>query len=94
VWSDGVRVCRERGSEEADVIRSDEDLIGLEHGSSSTRAQGGGETHECERCGEVFQTEQELERHIAERHANEDRTVPEGTGGSRSEGGAGMIQTE
>jgi hypothetical protein len=32
------------------------------------RAQGGGETHTCEECGEVLPTAQELERHRQERH--------------------------
>jgi hypothetical protein len=32
------------------------------------RMQGGGETHECDRCGEILPTEQELEKHIAEEH--------------------------
>ena len=32
-------------------------------------AQGGGETHTCEECGEVLPTAQELERHRQERHA-------------------------
>ncbi|HSL09817.1 MAG TPA: hypothetical protein VLA82_00680 [Actinomycetota bacterium] len=34
------------------------------------RAQGGGETHTCERCGEVLPTEQELERHMQESHGD------------------------
>jgi len=59
------------------------------------RAQGGGETHECDRCGETFPTAEELERHVTERHADaSDMAVPEGTGGSRTDGGAGMLQTE
>lgn len=33
------------------------------------RAQGGGETHTCEHCGEVFPTEQELEQHRQQNHA-------------------------
>ena len=32
------------------------------------RAQGGGDTHTCEQCGEVLPTEQELERHMQEAH--------------------------
>lgn len=59
-----------------------------------TKAQGGGDSHECDRCGETFPTEQELEQHIADRHKGDDRSVPTGTGGSRTEGGAGMVQTE
>jgi uncharacterized C2H2 Zn-finger protein len=59
------------------------------------RAQGGGETHECDRCGEVLPTEEELRRHVDERHGtSDDRTVPEGTGGSQTAGAAGMVQTE
>jgi hypothetical protein len=45
-------------------------------------------------CGETFPTEQELEQHVADRHAGDDKAVPAGTGGSRTEGGAGMVQTE
>jgi hypothetical protein len=59
-----------------------------------TRAQGGGDSHECDMCGETFPTEQELEQHVADRHAGDDKAVPAGTGGSRTEGGAGMVQTE
>jgi hypothetical protein len=58
------------------------------------RMQGGGDAHECERCGETFPTEQELESHVAKRHQGQDRSVPEGTGGARTDGGAGMVQTE
>jgi hypothetical protein len=58
------------------------------------RAQGGGELHECERCGEKLPTEEELRRHVAERHGGQDASVPEETGGARTEGGAGMVQTE
>lgn len=57
--------------------------------------QGGGEVHACERCGGTFATQEELERHMQERHPEaEERSVPRGTGGSRTDGGAGMIQTE
>ena len=39
------------------------------------RAQGGGETHTGERCGEVLPTEQELERHMRAEHGG-DATEP------------------
>ena len=61
----------------------------------SIRGQGGGEVHECERCGESFPTQEELERHVEDRHQEaEDLAVPRGTGGSQTGGGAGMVQTE
>ena len=42
-----------------------------------TRAQGGGETHECGRCGESFATQEELDRHMQEQHGDPiDATVP------------------
>jgi uncharacterized C2H2 Zn-finger protein len=51
--------------------------------------------HECERCGESFPTQEELERHVKDRHQEaEDLAVPRGTGGSHTGGGAGMVQTE
>ncbi len=66
-----------------------------------TRAQGGGESHECDRCGETFPTEQELQQHVADRHADApdsggvtDSAVPAGTGGSRTESAGGMVQSE
>jgi hypothetical protein len=31
---------------------------------------------------------------VAERHGGQDASVPEETGGARTEGGAGMVQTE
>jgi uncharacterized C2H2 Zn-finger protein len=55
-------------------------------------AQGGGETFTCGECGKTLPTEQELERHIASEHGQ--REVPEDTGGGRTEGGAGMVQSE
>lgn len=58
------------------------------------RSQGGGDAHECDRCAETFPTEQELEQHVADRHAGDDQAVPQGTGSSRTDGGAGMVQTE
>jgi Zinc finger, C2H2 type len=61
----------------------------------SGRAQGGGEIHECERCGENFPTAEELQRHMRERHSEaQDMSVPKGTGGSQTDGGGGMLQTE
>jgi uncharacterized C2H2 Zn-finger protein len=41
------------------------------------RAQGGGETHECDRCGETFPTEQELEQHVAEEHSDAGVLAPD-----------------
>jgi hypothetical protein len=32
------------------------------------RAQGGGETHTCDVCGEVLPTEQELQQHREQQH--------------------------
>jgi hypothetical protein len=32
------------------------------------RAQGGGEIHTCDECGEVLPTEQELEQHRQQQH--------------------------
>ena len=59
------------------------------------RAQGGTEAYDCERCGEAFPTQEKLDRHVHERHADvQDLEVPPGTGGSRTDGGAGMVQTE
>ncbi len=34
------------------------------------RAQGGGDAHECDRCGATFPTDQELEQHVAEEHTD------------------------
>jgi hypothetical protein len=60
-----------------------------------TRAQGGGETHECGRCGESFATQEELDRHMQEQHGDPvDAAVPRGTGGARTDGGGGMLQSE
>lgn len=58
------------------------------------RSQGGGDSHECDRCGETFPTEKELADHIAQRHGDDDQAVPADTGSSRTDGGAGMVQTE
>jgi hypothetical protein len=59
------------------------------------RMQGGGEAHECERCGQGFPTEAELDEHIRNGHGDtQEMAVPDGTGGSRTEGAAGMVQTE
>ena len=60
----------------------------------ATRSQGGGDTHECDQCGESFPTEQELQQHVGEAHPAVDRQVPSETGSSRTDGGAGMVQTE
>ncbi len=60
-----------------------------------TQARGGGVTHRCDFCEEAFATQEELERHVKEQHADVgDRSVPEGTGGSKTEGGGGMVQSE
>ena len=60
-----------------------------------TQAQGGGVTHRCDFCEEAFATQEELERHVKEQHPDVgDRSVPEGTGGSKTEGGGGMVQSE
>ena len=60
-----------------------------------TQAQGGGVTHRCDFCEEAFATQKELEQHVKEQHGDAgDLSVPEGTGGSKTEGGAGMVQSE
>lgn len=60
-----------------------------------TQAQGGGDTHRCDFCEEAFTTQEELEQHVKEQHGDAgDLSVPEGTGGSKTEGGAGMVQSE
>jgi hypothetical protein len=60
-----------------------------------TRAQGGGEAHICERCGERLPTQEESDRHIQEQHVDPaDAAVPRGTGGARTDGGGGMVQSE
>ena len=60
-----------------------------------TEAQGSGVTHRCDFCEEAFSTQQELEQHVKEQHAEiGDLSVPEDTGGSKTEGGAGMVQSE
>jgi len=60
-----------------------------------TQAQGGGVTHRCDFCEEAFGTQEELERHVKGQHADVgDQSVPEGTGGSKTEGGGGMVQSE
>jgi len=60
-----------------------------------TQAQGGGDTHRCDFCEEPFATREELEQHVKEQHGDAgDLSVPEGTGGSKTEGGAGMVQSE
>ena len=60
-----------------------------------TQAQGGGVTHRCDFCEEAFATQEELERHVKEQHPDVgDRSVPEGTGGSKTEGAGGMVQSE
>ena len=60
------------------------------------RAQGGGEVHESERCDERFPTAQELQCHILRAPLRDSGycSVPKGTGGSQTEGGGGMLQTE
>ena len=60
-----------------------------------TQAQGGGVTHRCDFCEEAFATQKELEQHVKEQHGDPgDLSVPEGTGGSKTEGGGGMVQSE
>ena len=60
----------------------------------NTQAQGG-DTHRCDFCEEPFATREELERHVKEQHGDVgDLSVPDGTGGSKTEGGAGMVQSE
>lgn len=54
----------------------------------------GDDSHECDQCRESFITEQALLEHLERQHPAQDREVPEGTGGSRTDGGAGMVQTE
>ena len=61
----------------------------------NAQAQGGGDTHRCDFCEEPFATREELERHVKEQHGDAgDLSVPDGTGGSKTEGGAGMVQSE
>ena len=57
-----------------------------------TQAQGGGLTHRCDFCEEAFATQEELQQHVKEQHG--DLSVPEGTGGSKTEGSGGMVQSE
>jgi Zinc finger, C2H2 type len=61
-----------------------------------TQAQDGGKTHTCDLCGEVFATQEDLDRHLREQHADgaEDLSVPDGTGGSKTDGSGGMVQSE
>jgi hypothetical protein len=59
----------------------------------NTQAQG--DTHRCDFCEEPFATREGLERHVKEQHGDAgDLSIPDGTGGSKTEGGAGMVQSE
>ena len=59
------------------------------------QAQGGDVTHRCDFCEEAFTTQEELQQHVQEQHGDPgDLSVPEGTGGSKTEGGGGMVQSE
>ena len=60
----------------------------------NTQGQGG-DTHRCDFCEEPFATRAELERHVKEQHGDVlELSVPDGTGGSRTKDGAGMVQSE
>ena len=60
-----------------------------------TGAQGAGVISRCDFCEEGFATQEELKQHVKQQHADVgDLSVPDGTGGSKTEGGGGMVQSE